>query len=156
LKPLAKLTGTGVTATVANPIYHYRASDELGEEAWETLRDAVATEVVKYGQEWSEIKIVLREWEDEYKKSTGFALPGAYRSAKSVLKNAILLRLPFAGSAKSALEKLIKQKKEADKEPLDPRDKAIKMAEKFCNYCETHNMDASGIFKSVNTKDHIR
>lgn len=141
MKPLAKLTGSGASAITTNPIYHYRASDELGEEAWETLRDAVVIQVGIYGQDWSAIKPVLKEWEDEYKKSTGFSLPGAYRSAKSVLKNAITLRIPFSGSAKTALEKLIKHKKDSDKEELTAMEKAIKMADKLREYCRVNNID---------------
>lgn len=119
---------------VANPIYHYRASDDLGEEAWGTLRDAVRSSL------WEDVKEQFKEWEVEFKTATGLPIPGAYRSAKSVLKNAMVLGLPFAGSPKTALEKMIKAKKAADKEVLTPLEKALKMADKLQTYCEQHGI----------------
>lgn len=128
-----------MSTTTSNPIYHYRASDELGEEAWDTLRSSVETLSRTYGS-WEDIKVVLKDWEEEFKVATGMPLPGAYRSAKSVLKNAIVLGLPFAGSAKTALEKLIKDKKAADKEELTPQEKLDKLTERAFQYATQHNL----------------
>jgi len=118
----------------SNPIYHYRASDDLGEEAWGTLRDAVRSSA------WDDVKQQFKDWEEEYKKATGLPIPGAYRSAKSVLKNAMILGLPYAGSAKTALEKMIKAKKEADKEKLQPFDKFYGMVERANQYAAQHGV----------------
>lgn len=130
------------TTTTSNPIYHYRASDDLGEEAWGTLRDAVMGYVSGSLRSfiWDDIKEQFKSWEDEFKVSTGLPIPGAYRSAKSVLKNAIVLGLPFAGSPKTALEKLIKDKKAADKDVLTPQEKLDKMAQRANAYAQQNNL----------------
>lgn len=130
------------TTTTGNPIYHYRASDDLGEEAWGTLRDAVMGYVSGSLRSWvwDDVKEQFKSWEDEFKISTGLPIPGAYRSAKSVLKNAMVLGLPFAGSAKTALEKLIKDKKAADKEELTPDEKLDSLIMKAAKYAAHHNL----------------
>lgn len=123
--------------TETNPIYHYRASDDLGDEAWGTLRDAVLGGGMTT---WDEIKPQFAAWEDDFKKATGLPIPGAYRSAKSVLKSAVVLGLPYAGSAKTALEKMIKVRKEAEKEVTTALEKAQAMAGRLQTYCEQHGM----------------
>lgn len=120
--------------TTTNPIYHYRASDDLGEEAWGTLRDSLRS------SSWEDVKEQLKDWEAEFKTATGMPIPGAYRSAKSVLKNAMILGLPYAGSAKTALEKLIKAKKEADKEEISPEEKLDKLCGRAYQYAVQNNL----------------
>ena len=131
-----------------NPIYHYRASDELSEEAWGKLRDATVTVVTPYyatgyypEDRWDVAAGQFRVWEGEYKKATGLPIPPAYRSAKSVLKNAIKHGLPFAGAAKSAMEKMIKEKKAKDKEVLTPDEQLDKMLTAASDYAVQHNLD---------------
>lgn len=125
--------------TESNPLYHYRASEETGTDAWSTLVVAV------HGLSWDDAKEKFKEWEHEYKVTTSLPVPAAWRSAKSVIKGAINNDVPLMTEAheargKTAVEKDIKAKKLADKEELSPEDKARKLADKLMAFCVQHNM----------------
>lgn len=67
-----------------NPIFGYQASQELNSDSWKQLvlasKDFPNVDV---------LKDTFKEWETEYKEVTKQEIPGAWRSAKSVIKNAI-------------------------------------------------------------------
>lgn len=67
-----------------NPVYSYRAAEELDNDSWGTLVKATPK-----GSTWDGVKPVFDAWESEYRGSTGLPLPAAWRSAKSVIKGAL-------------------------------------------------------------------
>lgn len=123
----------------SNPIFHFKAGEDLGEGAWKMMVDEVAD---GHGATWEDIVQSFVTWEEEF-KATGQALPGAYRSAKSVIKGAINngIQLWTAGGdarGKTAVQKDIKAAKERDKEVKTPAEviagkleKAWKVAVEF-------------------------
>jgi len=75
---------------------------------------------------YSDVMDKLKEGEKEYKERTGEGIPSAYRSAKSVLKNAIEVGVPIVTDnneplGKTAVEKAIKAAREGSKDPVDER-----------------------------------
>lgn len=128
-----------MTEIITNPLYHYKASEETGADAWSTLASAVAHHSI-----WEDVKLQFKEWEHEYKVTTSLPIPGAWRSAKSVIKNAFKHAVPLMfGSevrGKTAIEKEIKAKKEADKEELSPAEQAGRLADKLFNHCAQHGI----------------
>lgn len=68
--------------TTMNPIFGYQASNELNSDSWKQLVEATkdVTDDV--------LKDTFKQWETEFKEETQQPIPGAWRSAKSVIKNA--------------------------------------------------------------------
>lgn len=95
-----------------NPLYHYRASEETGADAWSTLVKAVAHHTL-----WQDVKEQFKGWEEEYKITTSLPVPGAWRSAKSVIKGAFNNAIPLMNGeearGKTAVEKDIKAAKDS-------------------------------------------
>lgn len=114
-----------------NPIFSYKAGDELVSDAWNTLVTSTFTLTD------AELGPTFKAWEGEYKEATGLPLPGAWRSAKSVIKNArawhVPLTLPSGVKGKTAVEKEIKAAKGgAGKSPTDRISAHIKAIENIC------------------------
>lgn len=112
----------------SNPIFSYQASAELGEDAWGNLVRATVT--VKS----DELPAMFKVWEDEYKEATEMALPGSWRSAKSVIVNArkwnIFVSTPEGPRGKTAVEKDIKAAKGSTTKTPDERiNEALKKLE---------------------------
>ena len=125
---------------VTNPLYHYRASEETGNDAWGVLARTMG---IYAGSDWQDVKLQFKEWEVEYTSVTSLPLPHAWRSAKSVIKRAFEHDIPIVqpgGEArgKTAVEKDIKAAKE--KEVLTPYAKAEKMAGALRNHCEQYGI----------------
>lgn len=94
-----------------NPIFGYQASQELNSDSWKQLvlasKDFPNVDV---------LKDTFKAWEQEYKDETGQEIPGAWRSAKSVIKNAIangvaLLDEEDKPLGKTAVETAVKRSK---------------------------------------------
>lgn len=65
-----------------NPIFGYQASNELNTDSWKQLVLATSTVSDEVLQD------TFKEWEREFKEETKQSIPGAWRSAKSVIKSA--------------------------------------------------------------------
>lgn len=143
---------------VTNPLYHYRASEETGNDAWGTLAKAVA-----HNTSWPDVKQQFKDWEVEYTSVTSLPLPHAWRSAKSVIKRAFEHGIPIVqpgGEArgKTAVEKDIKAAKEKDKEVLTPQETLDRMLDRAVNYASQHNLPFTASYtpetlRSVITRD---
>lgn len=132
-----------------NPLYSYRASDELTDSAWEILVNAVGV-----GVAWEDAKTQFATWEHEYKTVTELPIPGSWRSAKSVIKGAINNDVPLFNEAgvvrgKSAVEADIKGKKAVGKAELTPDEKLDDMLSKASAFATQHNLDWYGRIESV-------
>lgn len=97
-----------------NPIFGYKASEELHSDSWGQLCEAVNN---LPEQTEDALKSAFGQWEQEFKDTTNMPLPSAWRSAKSVIKGAIVKGVPFMDSesgkprGKTAVEKDIKDTK---------------------------------------------
>lgn len=137
---------TEVTETpVSNPLYHYRASEETHTDAWSTLVKAV-----HHHDNWADVKQQFKDWEVEYTTVTALPVPQAWRSAKSVIKGAMLHGVPliFPGSGevrgKTAVEKEIKAAKDSVKDALlTPMEKVRKMSDRLVAYASQNGIDVS-------------
>lgn len=93
-----------------NPIFGYKASEELHSDSWGQLCNACNN---LNPLTVDTLKSAFQQWESEYKETTGLPLPSAWRSAKSVLKNAVDKGIPFVlpegPRGKTAVEKDIKE-----------------------------------------------
>lgn len=94
-----------------NPIFGYQASQELNSDSWKQLvlasKDFPNVDV---------LKDTFKKWETEFKEETGQEIPGAWRSAKSVIKNALangvkLLDEEDKPLGKTAVETAVKSSK---------------------------------------------
>lgn len=127
---------TPVTASAtSNPLYHFRAAEELGEDSWNMLTDACSMFF-----DVDEVKQEFRLWEVEFKTATGLPIPAAWRSAKSVIINAMKEGVSFAGRGKTAVEKEIKTIKDARKDTRTPEEKLEQMAERAVAFANQHNI----------------
>lgn len=130
-----------------NPLYHYRASEETGADAWSTLVKAVAHHTL-----WHDVKECFKGWEEEYKITTGLPVPAAWRSAKSVIKGAFNNSVPLMNGeeprGKTAVEKDIKAAKDS---PVikNPFEKADAMAETLAKYCKQHGIICTVSFDGI-------
>lgn len=108
------------SGTDNNPVYSYRAAEELDNDSWGTLVKATPV-----GSTWDSIKPTFDRWEKEYKDNTALPLPNAWRSAKSTVKSAISSGIPLVDSAgkplgKTAVENAVKGKKgDEGKDPVE-------------------------------------
>lgn len=136
-----------------NPVFHFAVSEQAGADAWgtmlhETIERAAHRDENSFGR-------LTAVWEDGYKQDTGSStMPGAYRSAKSVLKNAIKAGIPLLDEAgkprgKTAIEKDIKAAKDAAKDEKTPEEKAYIMARTLIQFCEKHGLDYTYVLDSV-------
>lgn len=111
-----------------NPIFGYKASDELHTDSWAQL--CVATSTI----ETEALADTFKAWEKEYKETTSMPLPGAWRSAKSVIKNARANGVAvMSGSevvGKTAVERMVKAAKH-DSVPVAYGDKTDKVVVAF-------------------------
>ena len=136
-----------------NPILNYAVAEKAGGDAWGTM----VIETVTHGSHCNvnEFDRLANGWEEEYKRDTdATSMPDAYRSAKSVIKNAIKAGIPLVDDegkpkGKTAIEKSIKAAKDATKEDKDPATKAQGLAETFVKYCQKHKLDADAIFTTA-------
>ena len=130
-----------------NPLYSYRASDELTESAWEVLVKAVNVSTC-----WEDVKAQFFVWEKEYKDTTGLPIPGAWRSAKSVIKGAMQHDVPLMTGldvrGKTSVELEIKSRK-PDKDELAPEEQLDKMLKKAVEFAAQHNLDVVGRFENI-------
>lgn len=86
-----------------NPIFGYQASSELNTDSWKQL--VLATSSIPDEQ----LTDTFKEWEREFKEETKQSIPGAWRSAKSVIR--------------SARTKMVAVYEESDKGEITPRGK---------------------------------
>ena len=103
--------------------------------------------------DWDTAKDKFKEWEDEYKAS-GNPIPSAWRSAKSVIKGAMLHSVSVKredGSVrgKTAVEKDIKAKKEAMKDHVTPVYVFARMVDRAVNYARQNGINYVPTFQSV-------
>lgn len=130
-----------------NPLYSYRASDELTESAWEVLVKAVNVSTC-----WEDVKAQFFVWEKEYKDTTGLPIPGAWRSAKSVIKGAMQHDVPLMSGGdvrgKTAVEMDIKSKK-GTPDTLTPEEQLDKMLKKAVEFAAQHNLDIASKFAGL-------
>lgn len=132
---------TVATALPSNPIYSYRASEELDTDSWSTLVKAVdgltSDDVLKEQ---------FKSWENEYKTSTGLPIPNAWRSAKSVIVRAnkhdvAITHSDGSARGKTAVENEIKSVKAGDKVVEDADSKFDKMLDTLVNFANKHSID---------------
>jgi hypothetical protein len=89
------------------------------------------------------MKQQFKEWENEYKTSTMLPIPGAWRSAKSVINSAAKLDIPVTQEdntprGKTAVEKDIAAKKATAKEDKAPEDTLQHMLDTAHKYADKH------------------
>jgi hypothetical protein len=138
---------------MTNPILNYAVSEKATGDAWGTM----VVETVSNGahRNVNEFDRLANGWEDEYKRDTdATSMPDAYRSAKSVLKNAIKAGVPLVNDdgtpkGKTAVEKAIKAAKDATAWWPDPPTKAQSLAETLIKYCQKHSLDVESIFTAA-------
>lgn len=125
--------------TSSNPIYSYRASEELDTDSWGTLVRAVdginSPDLLK--QQFS-------EWETDYRGATALPLPNAWRSAKSVIVRASKAGVPITqddGSVrgKTAVENAIKAGTATTE--VDPSEKFDKMLDTLVTFANKNELD---------------
>lgn len=141
---------TSMIYTGTNPIYSYRASEELSEDSWGTLCHAVEP----FLDQPQTIKAQFKEWEKEYKDSTMLPLPGAWRSAKSVISSAVKYGVPLFNDGgkhrgKTAVEQEIKSRKNSYKEHDDPQVKLEQMIINAKAYADKHELSFFATIKSM-------
>lgn len=141
---------TSMINTTANPIYSYRASEELNEDSWGTLCNAVEP----FLDQPQSIKTQFKDWEKEYKDGTMLPLPGAWRSAKSVINSAVKYGVPLFNEGgqhrgKTAVEQEIKSRKNSDKEHDDPQAKLEQMIGNAKAYADKHELGFFATIKSM-------
>lgn len=146
------MSTSSISGVTTNPIYSYRASEELNEDSWGTLCKAVQPFLIL--RQPQSIKAQFKEWEKEYKEGTMLPLPGAWRSAKSVINNAVKHGVPLFHEegkhrGKTAVEQEIKSKKNAHKEPEDPQAKLKEMISNAAAYAVKHELEFLATVKSM-------
>lgn len=114
-----------VGSETTNPIFHYQASESLGEDAWKVLVKGITF----HDGSWETTSEKFKEWEAEAPKP----YPGAYRSAKSVIKGAINNSIPLLVESgeprgKTAVQKDIKAAKEMSKYTFVAESPELKVA----------------------------
>lgn len=136
-----------------NPVFNFAVSEQAGADAWGTmLRETITATAHRDENAFGRLTAT---WEEGYKQDTGSAtMPGAYRSAKSVLKNAIKAGIPLLDEAgeprgKTAIEKDIKAAKDAAKDEKSPEEKALIMAKSLVLFCEKHGLSYTDAIDSV-------
>ena len=136
-----------------NPVFNFAVSEQAGADAWGTmLRETIAHAAHRDENSFGRL---TAGWEDGYKQDTGQStMPGAYRSAKSVLKNAIKAGIPLLDGegeprGKTAIEKDIKAAKDAAKDHKSPEEKAIILARAFVQFCSKHGLDHAAILDTA-------
>lgn len=133
-------------STSTNPIYHYRASEELNTDAWGTLVCRVVDETIREPQL---VKALFAGWETEYKDETQLPIPGAWRSAKSVINGAIKHGIPMIDvgtgkpRGKTAVEQDIKAAKTSVAAPESPEEKLAKMIENARSFAAKNGLNFS-------------
>lgn len=148
-----------------NPLYNFRAHEELGEDAWGGLSKAVHDVVwdKEVGEEarytWEYVGPYFKAWESEYKSSTGLPIPGAWRSAKSVIKNAMSNGVAMWNEGeprgKTAVENDIKAAREREKDEKDPQDVLDKLVLKAMRYYNQHGASVTSWADAVNRADDV-
>lgn len=123
-----------------NPVYSYRAAEELDNDSWGTLVAATPA-----GSMWDEVKPTFVGWENEYKTATGLPLPGSWRSAKSVVKSAIEAGVSLKDKdgkvlGKTAVEAAIKANK-GDISDKDPSAVLAGLIKTSMDYAKKHGLD---------------
>jgi len=136
-----------------NPVFNFAVSEQAGADAWGTmLHETIAHSAHRDENSFGRL---TAGWEEGYKQDTAQAtMPGAYRSAKSVLKNAIKAGIPLLDEAgeprgKTAIEKDIKAAKDAAKDEKTPAEKALIMAKALVLFCEKHRLSYTDAIDSV-------
>jgi hypothetical protein len=136
-----------------NPVFNFAVSEQASCDAWGTmLRETIAASAHRDENAFGRL---TDTWQEEYKQETGSAtMPGAYRSAKSVLKNAIKGGIPLLDAegeprGKTAIEKDIKAAKDAAKDTKSPEEKAIIMARGFVQFCAKHGLDHAAMLDTA-------
>jgi hypothetical protein len=127
-----------MTDTTSNPIYSYRASEELDTDSWSTLVNAV-----KGIDSPDMLKQQFKDWENDYRSTTGLPIPNAWRSAKSVIvrasKNSVdITHEDGSVRGKTAVENAIKAAKAGTKVEDDPEQKFDKMLDTLVEYANKH------------------
>lgn len=136
-----------------NPVFNFAVSEQASCDAWGTmLRETIAASAHRDENAFGRL---TSSWEDGYKQDTGAAtMPGAYRSAKSVLKSAIKGGIPLLDAegmprGKTSIEKDIKAAKDAAKDTKTPEEKAIIMARGFVQFCAKHGLDHAAMLDTA-------
>lgn len=136
-----------------NPVFNFAVSEQAGADAWGTmLRETITASAHRDENAFGRLTAT---WEEGYKQDTGSAtMPGAYRSAKSVLKNAIKAGIPLLDAegeprGKTAIEKDIKAAKDAAKDEKSPDEKALIMAKGFIQFCGKHGIDYDAVLDTA-------
>jgi hypothetical protein len=136
-----------------NPVFNFAVSEQASSDAWGTmLRETISAGAHRDENAFGRLS---SGWEEGYKQDTGSAtMPGAYRSAKSVLKNAIKGGIPLLDAegeprGKTAIEKDIKAAKDAAKDTKSPEEKAIIMARGFVQFCSKHGLDYAAMLDTA-------
>jgi hypothetical protein len=142
---------------MSNPIFGYRASAELSDDSWKTL--VTSTAIVPK----DDVRSTFKTWEEEYKTETKLPLPGAWRSAKSVIVAALDRDIPLVSvddpsnvRGKTAVEKDIKTHKTREASPagaVSPSAALTKLWAETYTYANNNGMlsvlrsyiDASGL-----------
>ena len=129
--------------TTTNPIFNFAVSEASAADAYKDMVMAVTSLALT---EQGFIDQCVR-WEDEYKRETEDApMPNAWRSNKSVIKNALragipLLRGDGTPRGKTEIQNAIKD----TKEDRTPEEKAGIMARTFIQYCRKHGLDIMSV-----------
>lgn len=136
-----------------NPVFNFAVSEQAGADAWGTmLRETITASAHRDENAFGRLTAT---WEEGYKQDTAQAtMPGAYRSAKSVLKNAIKAGIPLLDAegeprGKTAIEKDIKAAKDAAKDEKSPDEKALIMAKGFIQFCGKHGIDYDAVLDTA-------
>jgi hypothetical protein len=140
-----------------NPVFNFAVSEQASTDAWGTmLRETISMPAHRDENAFGRL---TDTWQEEYKQETGAAtMPGAYRSAKSVLKNAIKGGIPLLDAegeprGKTAIEKDIKAAKDAAKDTKTPEEKASIMAKGFVQFCAKHGLDHAAVLDTATSGD---
>ena len=125
-----------------NPILGYAATEELQADTWgDMLRDVIVCSPTEQA-----FLTAVANAEEEFKEQTDRTeMPGAWRSAKCVLKNAIRAGVPLVDAegkpkGKSAIEAAIKAAKEAIKDEKNPEDKLRGLLETAMKFADKHGL----------------
>lgn len=135
------MTATVSCETTSNPIYSYRASEELDTDSWSTLVNAV-----KGIDNPDMLKQQFKEWENDYRTTTGLPIPNAWRSAKSVIVRASkhgveIVHEDGTVRGKTAVENAIKASKATTTVPDDPEQKFDKMLDTLVEYANKNGIN---------------
>lgn len=138
----------------SNPILGYAATESLNNDTWGSLlRDVVLSRPSE--QEFAEA-CATAEAQAKEEMEDGQAMPGAWRSAKSVLKNAIKAGIPLLDAegkpkGKSAIEAAIKAAKDAVTTEKSPEEKLEGLLNTAYDYAVKHGLDFFGTVDKLNT-----